>query len=744
MTWSVKGRMHPPEAGSVWGGLKGGASHAVLLWAIALTGPVALAGDAAAQTAGATAAPSKAGTAQADGEAPVVLDTLMVGGTPQARYDSRQTDVGGRLSSDITEIPRTIDVVPEQLLQDQHAREMEEVYRYFPNVVNNDGYGGTREDYIIRGFRRRDDVYRNGVRLKSNSRIDPSTIESIQIIKGPVSDIGQMTPGGLVNITTKKPSWKARNHLEVNVDSHGERQTMFDSTGPLSENFAYRIVGSAESSNSFRDDTLVQRQFFAPTMSWVGSSGASVTVGYEFSKDKRPLDRGFITYPAGGSLRSVADVSRSTRYDADFTKRDSTYHQAEADISIPLHSDKWTLEGKLFYNHERTDEIHTEVRSIRSNGLLVRRVEGNDDRNLDTFFGRLQTKGEVEALLPVKLATGIEYRTQKESWINYVGADQVGGTVSNPASWQLTDNSARPTARTARRVEQTDFGPFIQADISLLPTVTLTLGARYELSKGSARVENLLGRGTTVGSYPVDRNLTKTAGVMWKAFEEVSFFANYADTFQPHNFYNGDTQVFPAEKGRQYEVGSKVNLMGERLFMTASLFDIKQSNVVESVNGVAVLTGGQKSRGAELSVVGNPAEGWNIRAAVGYVDAELESADRSIDGNRPTNVPTHNASLWSSYEFKDPSSPLVGLGFGAGATLVGNRYGDAQHTFELGSYTLIDAGAWYYIPVGEKKIRLDLGVKNLTDKSYLTASGGTYRVSVGAPRTVYGGISLDF
>ncbi|MBK3735829.1 TonB-dependent siderophore receptor [Azospirillum brasilense] len=736
-TWSGQGRACPANRGSVLDGLKHGASRAVLLWAIALAGPGMLAGDAVAQDRAPEASPPKA-------EGPAVLDALMVEGTPQARYDSRLSDVGSRLNNDITEIPRTIDVIPEQLLQDQHAREMEEVYRYFPNVVNNDGYGGTREDYIIRGFRRRDDVYRNGVRLKSNSRIDPSTIESIQIIKGPVSDIGQMTPGGLVNITTKKPSWTARNHLETNFDSYGERQAMFDSTGPLSESFAYRIVGSAESSDSFRDDTLVQRQFLAPTLSWIGADGASVTVGYEFSKDKRPLDRGFITYPTGGGRRAVADVARSTRYDAGFTKRDSTYHQGEVDVAIPLRSDRWMLEGKLFYNHERTDEIHTEVRSIQSNGLLVRRVEGNDDRNLDTFFGRLQTRGEFEALLPVKVATGIEYRRQKESWINYTGADQVGGTVANPASWRLIDNSARPTARTARRVEQTDFGPFVQADIALLPTVTLTLGGRYELSKGSARVENLLGRGTTVGSYPVDRNLTKTAGVMWKAMEDVSFFANYADTFQPHNFYNGDTQVFPAEKGRQYEVGSKLNLMGERLFMTAALFDIKQSNVVESSNGVAVLTGGQRSRGAELSVVGNPVEGWNIRAAVGYVDAELESVDRTIDGNRPTNVPTHNASLWSSYEFKDPSSPLVGLGLGAGVTLVGNRYGDAQHSFELGSYTLVDTGVWYYIPIGEKKVRLDLGVKNLTDKSYLTASGGTYRVSAGAPRTVYGGVSFDF
>lgn len=713
---------------------KTGVSRLALLGAVAMGGTVAMATPVVSQTTGDKAAAE-----------PIVLDSVMVGGTPQSRYDSRVTEVGGRLSNDVTDIPRTIDVIPEQLLQDQHAREMEEVYRYFPNVVNNDGYGGTREDYIIRGFRRRDDVYRNGVRLKSNSRIDPSTVENIQIIKGPVSDIGQMTPGGLVNITTKKPSWTPRNHIEVNVDSYGERQTMFDSTGPLSEEFAYRVVGSAEASNSFRDSTLVQRQFFAPTLSWAGANGATVTVGYEYGKDSRPLDRGFITVPTTGSLRSVTEPGRNTRYDATFANRDSTSHQGELDVSVPLGSDAWKLEGKLYYAREKTDEIHTEVRSVQTNGTLVRRVEGNDDRDLRTFFSRVQVKGEFEALLPVKFATGVEYRNQRESWINYVGANQTGGTASNPLTWRLVDDSARPTARTARKVDQTDFGPFAQADISLTRALTLTLGARYEYSKGSASVQNLLGAGVTTGSYPVDRNLTKTAGLMWKALEDVSFFANYADTFQPHNFYNGDTQVFPAEKGRQYEVGTKINLMGERLFMTGALFDIKQNNVVETVNGVAVLTGGQRSRGAELSVVGNPTEGWNIRAAVGLVHAKLVSGDRTVDGNRPTNVPTHNASLWSSYEFKDPQSPLKGLGLGAGVTLVGNRYGDAQHTFELGSYTLVDAGAWYYIPIGDKRqVRVDFGVKNLTDKAYLTASGGTYRVSVGAPRTVYGGLSLDF
>ncbi len=136
----------------------------------------------------------------------VNLDALMVMGTPQFRYDSREVKTGTRIAKDVTEMARSVDIIPEQLLLDSQAREMEDVYMLSPNVVNSDGYGGTREDYLIRGFRRPADIYRNGVRLKTNRRIDPATVDNIQIIKGPVADIGQMMPGGLVNIITKKTS----------------------------------------------------------------------------------------------------------------------------------------------------------------------------------------------------------------------------------------------------------------------------------------------------------------------------------------------------------------------------------------------------------------------------------------------------------------------------------------------------------------------------------------------------------
>ncbi|MDG5496239.1 TonB-dependent receptor [Niveispirillum sp. BGYR6] len=674
---------------------------------------------------------------------------IVVIGTPESRYVSRTPQAGSRIEKDILDTPRSVDAIPEQVLRDQHIRELSEIYRYSANVVNNDGYGGTREDYIIRGFRRRDDVYRDGVRLKTNSIVDPSTVASVEILKGPTSDIGQMTPGGLVNIITKKPQLQEYRRIELNTGNQGERQAYADITGGFAgDRFAYRLTGSYENGHTFRNDSKTKRSFANGSLSWFGDSGATANLTYEHGDDDRPMDRGSITLPVSGSLREVPSLPRSQRLDAPFARRDSSYDLASADLAIPVAPD-WQMEAKLLSNTEKTDEVHTEVRSIASNGTLVRRVEGNDDRDLETRFGRLQMRGQGELGLPYKLVAGVEYRRQTESWINYVGANQSFGTAFNPQSEKLVNDGASPvqrTQRTQRSVKQEDWGPYVQADIQLAEPLTLTLGARREAYKGNFANQVIVGSGgRTAFSYPTSYKFTKSGALAYKPEESWTLYANYSDTFQPQNFYENSTQVFPAQEGRMYEAGAKKALFGNRLLLTAAYFDIKQSNLVEVSNGVPFLSGGQTSRGVEMAVIGSPMRGLNVRAGVGHADAEVVSRDTATDGKLPTNVPRWNANAYVSYEIKDEDSPLRGLGLGLGAIYVSKRYGDIQHSFSIGDYLVADATAWYYLPLGTgRQVRLTGGVKNLWDERYYTASGGTYRIAVGAPRTVFVGLAAEF
>ena len=677
------------------------------------------------------------------------LDTLEIIGTRQSRYDSRRAETGTMIPKDVTEIPRTVEVIPEQLLLDQHAQELDEVYRLSPNVVNMDGYGGSREDFLIRGFRRRDDIYRNGVRLKTNGRINPSTVENVQIVKGPVAEIGQMTPGGLVNVITKKPGYEQQAHAVTSFNEHGQKQVLGDVTGPFGEDdaFAYRITTSAEDSENFRD-AKTERQFLNGSLSWMSDGGSVVDFSYEYTHDERPVDRGVVTVPGSGTSREIADVSLNTRFDqANLNNRDVTTHIWELDNSVPVFDDDWYLESKLFYAYEQVDELRNEVTNVSSTGVLTRRVQGNDDRELSTAFGRMQLRGEADIWLPIDLVSGVELRHQYETWTNFSGQDQVGGTISNPSSFTLVDNtSSNPRSRQYTEVEQISYGPYAQGDLHLTDDVTLTLGARYEVFDNEYSAENKL-NGDLSGADPKrDGKLTKSAGLLWKPVDQVSLYASFAETFQSQNIYTGNetTAVFAPEEGRQYEVGAKWSGLKDRLLLTAALFDIEQENVVETVNGTPQLTGGIRSRGFESSVTATPVKGLNLRGSVGFLNAEIVS-DNDNNGNRPANTPEMTASLWTSYEFQDAASDFKGLGFGGGLTHVGNRYGDNGHSFELDDYTVFDLGVWYYLPLqNESRVRFDLGVKNVTDEEYYVASGGTYRVSVGNPRTVFGSVRVEF
>lgn len=303
----------------------------------------------------------------------VTLQAISVTGTPQSRYNSRAVSTGDRFEKDLIDTPRTVDIIPEQLLEDTQAQEMQDVYKMAPNVVNSDGYGGTREDYIIRGFRRPADIYRNGVRLKTGRRFDPATVDNIQIIKGPVADIGQMMPGGLVNIVTKKPQYQAEHSISTSFDEHGKKRAVLDTTGPLgdSDNFAYRVIGSYENTETFRELSKVDREFLSSSLSWLGDRGAYVDVNHEYTNEDRSLDRGYVTRPLDGSQREVVFVPVNLRYDEAFSLNKVESNIVEIDAGMPLANSDWMIESKLFYNQEDTDDVRTEVLQVAEDGTLA-------------------------------------------------------------------------------------------------------------------------------------------------------------------------------------------------------------------------------------------------------------------------------------------------------------------------------------------------------------------------------------
>jgi len=177
-----------------------------------------------------------------------------------------------------------------------------------------------------------------------------------------------------------------------------------------------------------------------------------------------------------------------------------------------------------------------------------------------------------------------------------------------------------------------------------------------------------------------------------------------------------------------------------------ALFDIKKRNVLvaNSEGPVTIYSaaGEVRSRGLELDLSGQLSDRWSMIGSYAYTDAEV-TEDPDYKGNQLQNVARNSGSLSAVYDF----GRVIGgdqLRVGAGARYVGEREGNAVNDFELPGYTVADAFATYDTQLDGQKVKFQLNVKNLFDRTYYTSAASRFFVSMGDSRQVTLSSTLEF
>jgi iron complex outermembrane receptor protein len=290
--------------------------------------------------------------------------------------------------------------------------------------------------------------------------------------------------------------------------------------------------------------------------------------------------------------------------------------------------------------------------------------------------------------------------------------------------------------------EVTDrLGIYLQDQIALSPNVQLLLGGRFDY------VDQELKNNPTVfdpiGSEdnPTNDAFSPQIGIVYKPIEPISLYASYSRSFEPNTGTTATGEFLEPERGTQYEVGVKADLLDRRLFTTLAFYHLTRSNVATTDPddpNFSIAVGEQRSQGIELDIIGEILPGWNIIAGYAYNDAEITEDNEYEVGNRLYNVPKHSASLWTTYEIQ--SGNLQGLGFGIGFNYVGERAGDLENSYEVPSYFLTNAAIYYQ----RDNWRAALNFKNLFDTDYYVHAFGRQDIRPGAPFTVIGSLSVEF
>ena len=113
------------------------------------------------------------------------LPTIDVTGDQGGGYQATQQTIT-RLPTPLRDTPQTVNVVPQQAIQDQRITTMEEALRNIPGITFSAGEGGQQGDSpYINGQTARGDIFRDGIRDPGWYTRDLFAVDRVEVYKGP-------------------------------------------------------------------------------------------------------------------------------------------------------------------------------------------------------------------------------------------------------------------------------------------------------------------------------------------------------------------------------------------------------------------------------------------------------------------------------------------------------------------------------------------------------------------------------
>ena len=672
--------------------------------------------------------------------------------SPPGSFVAKVSGAATKTGTPIVEAPQSISVVTREQLDKRDVKTIVEALQYVPGIYTDPGGKDPRFDiYTIRGFNGQgNSAYRDGLREIGNGdffthfRTETYGVERIDVIRGPSAVLyGQIAPGGLVDVITKRPTRETIRKVQGKIGTNDLFEGAFDLSGavdPTGE-FMFRLTGVARDADSqvahFSDFVPDDRLFIAPSFTWRPDDNTTLTVLTDFQHDK---SGNAFTVPVAnvgpGGLADIRNVYPLPLWTGDptFNKFDQEQFRLGYQFEHRF-NDTFTVRQNLRYG-----EIDLEYRYLTPTGgipivegavtlPILHRSSRALDENAKSFTvdNQLQAKTRTGAIRHTILA-GLDYQRYQ------LDSTTLAGTASdlnplNPVYWQAIPTPATPFSATNQDAQQT--GIYAQ-DQAKLDNWILTIGGRYDWAELDTHSfsHNLTTQVDTITDTTAkDEAFTGRAGLTYLFDFGLAPYVSYSESFLPTTGTDKNGNPFDPTTGQQYEVGIKYEPLGTRSRLTLAAFDLTQQNVKTqdpTDPNFSIQTGEVRSRGFEAEASANIGEGLELIATYTALDVEVTKSNQGNVGKDPILTPEQLASVFADYTFH--SGPLSGFGFGGGVRYVGETYMDLQNKLKNDAYIVVDATLHYDY---DKNTSWQLNVNNLlnNEEATCTTTGGCQYIS---------------
>ncbi|MEM8832334.1 MAG: TonB-dependent siderophore receptor [Cyanobacteria bacterium P01_G01_bin.19] len=669
------------------------------------------------------------------------IDIIATGQAEDDDYRVDNASTATKTDTPLRDIPQSIQVVPQQILEDRNVQNLNQATETVSGVVD----GGTKDGSssggrIIRGFRQ-DGNFRNGYRDASNFFILSSPInvvERIEVLKGPASVLfGDIEPGGIVNVVTKQPLSDPFYELKFEAGNYDFYEVGIDLSGPLTtnENLLYRLIAAYQTEGDIQDFVDADQITVAPSLAFKIGENTNLNLYYEY-----------VNYTGEPPVSPASLLS-----DGSLTPRDLfTLYPDLSDIDVSANRFGYTLTHEFNDNWQIRNNFAGLVADTRETDLFSPNVE--DDRfatieafdvdfGYENYFVQLDVVGEFKTG-PVdhQVVVGFDFNDFTDDYIGFSDTDLPILDFENP-NYDIPEPEYEPFLEFQNDIQF--YGIYVQ-DLIALGDFKLLVGGRYDWIDSVFTITDFGAFGnTTEEPERSEGAFSPRVGLVYQPSDTVALFTSFSRSFNQETGFSTSTDVFEPTRGTQYEIGVKTDFLDNKLSATLAAYNITKTNVTTTDPDnpqFSIQTGEQRSQGIELDIQGEISPGWNVTAAYAYTDAEVTEDNDIPEGNRLQEVPENQASLWTTYTIQNGS--LEGLGFGLGLFYVGERQGDLANSFLLEDYFRTDAALFYR----RGRLNTAINVRNLFDVDYISSSDSASRnfLGRGEPFTITGSISYEF
>ena len=671
-----------------------------------------------------------------------------------------------RIVTPILDTPQAISIVTKEDLEDRGINNLNDALRNVAGISVGAGETSFQgNNASLRGFTTRNDLFVDNIRDYGYYYRDAFDDEAIEVLKGPSSILfGRGSTGGVIHRVSKKPKGEtfARADVQIGLDNTRRIAGDVNIADIAGQNSAFRLNAFYhESAVEGRDFGRSERWGVAPKIAFGLGEQTGVQLSYVHQTERNRPDYGIPWFPgrfANPGAPAAVDPSNYYGFTNDFLNTDANIVTLKLDHSF---SQSLQLRSQTRYSYNKRSFRYSEaiIPAATPQGTPLDQITVS--RNLfqgfstDEFFqNQTDFKADFETgPLRHVLIFGGELSLENPT-TTYITNFNVPSTSLTDPEVIFYDSAPNSFVRLRARSRSTGFGLFAIDTIEIGERWRAIVGLRWDSFNTRFNSAGFTQAGTQTDTAVdrTDRNLSYRGALVYKPSENGSIYAGYANSFNPsgegiESLISAGRSVAQAninldpETSFSVELGTKWNLFGDRVLLSASIFRIEKDQVRvpdPAFPGFNTLGGKQRVDGAEIEFNGEILPGWSVRGSYSFLDSQtLESSPAGpIVGQPLLLTARHMGTFATSYDITDR------LNVGANVISTGRRLGqNTPGSFLIApAFTIVDLSAKFQIADG---VIARVVVNNLFDEVYFEQLHPVH-VIPGARRTALASLQWSF